>query len=175
MQEVTVTTTIISEGSLSSANLMVDVGSGFTPITLFDDGSHNDGAAFDSVYGAIIPAQPDGTLIQYYVTVEDDLFNTIVDPASSPVTAYSYRVSAADCCGQFTLGYPGNTDCTADGKRNLADITRLIDRVYINKVALCCEANGNVDTDLEGKLNLSDITLLIDHVYISKDETAPCI
>lgn len=78
------------------------------------------------------------------------------------------------CCGFWTNGMTGNTECSADGKRNLADITRLIDRIYISKVILCCEENGNVDGDLEAKINLSDITKLIDYVYISKSETAAC-
>jgi hypothetical protein len=79
------------------------------------------------------------------------------------------------CCGRFLpMPYTGNVDCSSDGKRNLADITRLIDRVYISKNELCCEENGNVDGDAEGKKNLADITRLIDHVYISKAETAAC-
>ena len=81
----------------------------------------------------------------------------------------------ANCCGQFTGGFSGNTNCDAEGKRNLADITKLIDRVYISKALLCCEANGNVDGDVDGKLNLADITKLIDHVYVSKNETEACI
>ena len=84
------------------------------------------------------------------------------------------HLSTCGCCGEFTSGFTGNTDCDVDGKRNLADITRLIDRVYISKVELCCEENGNIDGDLEDKLNLADITALIDHVYISKIETVAC-
>jgi len=78
------------------------------------------------------------------------------------------------CCGVYTAGVTGNTDCSVDGNRNLADITRLIDRVYISKAPLCCEENGNTDGDVDMKINLSDITRLIDHVYISKVETASC-
>ena len=80
----------------------------------------------------------------------------------------------ACCCGHWTSGLTGNTDCDAEGKRNLADITRLIDYVYISKVALCCPGNGNIDGDVLNKINLADITKLIDHVYISKAETATC-
>ena len=78
------------------------------------------------------------------------------------------------CCGTYTGGYTGNTDCDTDGKRNLADITKLIDRVYLSKTPLCCEENGNVDGDSEGKFTLADITKLIDHVYLSKQMTALC-
>ena len=80
----------------------------------------------------------------------------------------------ADCCGFFTAGATGNVDCDSRGQRNLADITRLIDAVYISTEPLCCEGNGNTDGDNEGKVNLADITRLIDHIYITKQETATC-
>ena len=78
------------------------------------------------------------------------------------------------CCGRYSSGLTGNTDCDPAGKRNLADITRLIDRVYLSKNLLCCEGNGNVDGDSSGKMNLADITRLIDSVYLSKVPTAAC-
>jgi hypothetical protein len=58
---------------------------------------------------------------------------------------------------------------------NLADITKLIDRVYLSKNPLCCEENGNVDGDNDAKMNLADITKLIDHIYLSKQPTAACL
>lgn len=81
---------------------------------------------------------------------------------------------STSCCGAFTTGQTGNTNCDVEGKRNLADITRLIDNVYISKQPLCCTENGNVNGDTGDKVNLADITRLIDHVYISKNETASC-
>ena len=84
------------------------------------------------------------------------------------------RVAAAGCCGAYTGGYTGNTDCDPEGRMALSDITKLIDRVYLSKQPLCCEENGNVDGDVENKLALSDITKLIDHVYLSKQPTATC-
>ncbi len=76
------------------------------------------------------------------------------------------------CCGLYTGGYPGNTDCSHDGKRTLADITRLIDHIYISKQDLCCQQNGDVHFD--DKRSLGDITGLIDHVYIRRNEFDPC-
>jgi hypothetical protein len=58
-------------------------------------------------------------------------------------------------------------DLTGDLKVNLADITRLIDHVYLSKAPLNYERAGNVDGSSGGKINLADITLMIDHVYIS--------
>ena len=78
------------------------------------------------------------------------------------------------CCGEFTGGLTGNTDCDESGLLDLADITRLIDNVYISKVELCCLENGNINGDMGGLINLADITRLIDHIYISKQETSSC-
>lgn len=86
----------------------------------------------------------------------------------------SITVIAESCCGLYTGGVTGNTNCDVDGVMNLSDVTRLIDRIYLSKELLCCEENGNVDGDSEGKLNLSDVTRLIDHIYLSKQETAAC-
>ena len=88
--------------------------------------------------------------------------------------AFVAKILNVDCCGYWTNGYAGNTDYGTAGERNLADITKLIDRVYLSKDRLQCEESGNVNGDVEGKVNLADITQLIDHVYLSKAETAAC-
>jgi len=80
----------------------------------------------------------------------------------------------APCCGLYTGGYTGNTNCDNLGKRNLSDITTLIDRVYVTGGTLCCEENGNTNGDIDGKINLSDITVLVDHVYVTLSPTAVC-
>ena len=81
---------------------------------------------------------------------------------------------SGDCCGKYTGGHTGNTNCDPAGIRNLTDVTRLIDRIYISRQLLCCEENGNTDGDPAGKLNLTDVTKLIDNIYLSRSETAAC-
>ena len=39
--------------------------------TMSDDGAHGDGLALDGVYGALLPAQPDGTVVEFYVEAVD--------------------------------------------------------------------------------------------------------
>jgi hypothetical protein len=39
----------------------------FSAATMLDDGLHNDGVAGDGLYGATLPAQPNGTIIEFYV------------------------------------------------------------------------------------------------------------
>ena len=96
-----------------------------------------------------------------------------VDTSSCEVL-FSFACCAACCCGKFTNGHTGNCDCDPEGIRNLTDVTRLIDYIYLSRAPLCCEANGNVDGDAENKINLIDVTRLIDHIYLSKSETVNC-
>ena len=117
------------------------------------------------------------TIFLVHATVYDgdetDL-QSAIDAAESWYTTNRDEMYNPGCCGKFTGGYTGNTDCDSQGKMALSDITKLIDRVYLSKQPLCCEENGNVDGDSQGKMALSDITKLIDHVYLSKQPTALC-
>ena len=111
------------------------------------------------------------------------LLGTVGQTAVGMVSSTSYNLnqgywqdfgSSGGCCGQYASGQTGNCNCDTGGLRDLADITRLIDKVYISKIPLCCPENGNTNGDAGGLVNLADITRLIDHVYISKEETAAC-
>ena len=57
-----------------------------------DDGNHGDGAANDSRYGALIPAQSQGTVVLYNLSATDDYGRTTLDPPAAPVLTHSYRV-----------------------------------------------------------------------------------
>ena len=43
----------------------------FLPVVMADDGLHGDGLANDGVFGASVPAQPNGTIIEFYVEATD--------------------------------------------------------------------------------------------------------
>lgn len=107
----------------------------------------------------------------------------------APNVEYYFAIKACDELGHWSRiltlgpfltpdlkcdGYTGNVDCSANGSRNLADITRIIDHVYISKLPLCCPAEANTNGSADGNINLADITRLIDHVYLSRRETATC-
>jgi uncharacterized lipoprotein YddW (UPF0748 family) len=57
-------------------------------VTVHDDGAHSDGAAGDSVYGAFVPAQPLGAVVQYYFSATDN------QARSSQSAAQQYTVGA---------------------------------------------------------------------------------
>ncbi|MGD8922532.1 MAG: hypothetical protein PVH24_04735 [Candidatus Zixiibacteriota bacterium] len=105
---------------------------------------------------------------------EVDIRVAVTDGVDTTRCSVHLAVTDYPCCGLYTGGLTGNADCDPDGRRNLSDITRMIDHVYISYEPLCCRENGNTDGDDEWEINLSDITRLIDHVYISHAETAPC-
>jgi WD40 repeat protein len=167
---VNINTYLLGCRDVQTVTLHYDSGSGYQALSMFDDGLHDDGLAGDLIYGASLPPSLPAATVRYYVSVTDDDGLLTYDPPDAPVGYYEYTVN---CCGGYTGGYTGNTNCSADGLRTLSDITKLIDRVYISKSALCCEENGNTNGDPGGAITLSDITVLIDHVFVSKTETAP--
>lgn len=58
----------------------------FNSLTMFDDGLHGDGSAHDGVYGANLPAQPNGTVVEFYVKATDSSNNSRTLPGPTDVT-----------------------------------------------------------------------------------------
>ncbi|MBN2592351.1 MAG: lamin tail domain-containing protein [Sedimentisphaerales bacterium] len=67
----------------------------YSRLTMFDDGAHGDGAADDRIYGAVIPAQQDGTIIEFYVEARDGASNSRTWPAPSIVDDIPEQVTNA--------------------------------------------------------------------------------
>jgi hypothetical protein len=64
----------------------------FTSVVMFDDGAHNDSAGGDGIYGAILPALADGTVVEFYVEATDSLGQSRTWPA--PATTGGQVVNA---------------------------------------------------------------------------------
>jgi hypothetical protein len=76
----------------------------FTASTMFDDGAHGDGLAGDGIYAFTIPAQPDGTVIEFYVHATDAEGNARSWPAPALPAADSPggpATNAANALFQF--------------------------------------------------------------------------
>jgi len=73
---------------------------------------------------------------------------------------------ACDCCLFFT----GNVD--GEGGVDIADLTFLIDHLFINFPPIDCPEEGNVDGD--GGIDIADLTFLIDHLFINFPSLPPC-
>jgi hypothetical protein len=58
----------------------------FTSTPMLDDGAHGDGLAADGIYAAVLPAWADGTVIEFYLQVQDLEGNTRIYPGVTPPT-----------------------------------------------------------------------------------------
>jgi hypothetical protein len=126
---------------------------------------------------AIGPYAVEGNVLTYTPDAADAGVRIWTIGVTDGVDTSACTVAFSDgstCCGLYSGGYTGNTNCSTDGLVTLADITALIDRVYITKEELCCPESGNVNGSEDGLVTLGDITVLIDHVYISRVSTAFC-
>jgi hypothetical protein len=71
---VTVSARLLPEsGGTAAAQLFyrVDGAAVFSSTAMLDDGLHGDGSAFDSIFGATLPPQPDRTIVEFYVRATD--------------------------------------------------------------------------------------------------------
>ena len=113
-----VTCRVSGSTSLGPVTLVYDVGTGPTNVTMFDDGTHHDGASGDGVYGAQIPAFPEGATVHYYVQAQYDLNRQAADPSGAPAQSYSYvvmsSVTVTPLAGSIVLGRPTDHSITAN-------------------------------------------------------------
>ncbi len=62
---------------------------------MFDDGAHDDGQANDGLFGAVIPAQQNGRIVEFYVAAEDSGGNSRTWPAPSLIDGVPQQVTNA--------------------------------------------------------------------------------
>ncbi len=80
-----------AEGPVT-VRLMVDTGAGFSAISMNDNGTDGDRAAGDSVFSAVIPVHPAGTLVRYYAIATDQAGQSNLWPGAAPVDYHAYTV-----------------------------------------------------------------------------------
>ena len=66
----------------------------FNSIPMVDDGLHGDGAAGDGIFGARLPAQPNGTIVEFYVEAKNPAGATRQWPAPAKNEAGQWEQSA---------------------------------------------------------------------------------
>ena len=75
---------------------------------MFDDGAHNDGLSGDGIYGAILPAQTEATVVEFYLQAQDleghvRTYPNVIPPSgSSPNGEFIYQVDS----GAYTGSQP---------------------------------------------------------------------
>jgi hypothetical protein len=117
----------------------------FTSVPMYDDGTHGDGLAGDGIYAAILPAQPNNTIIEFYLQATDlesnlRTYPNFIPPANSARTAnLLYQVDSGVYSGPQpvyrlimtemeraelnTIGGPNCPDYDSDAQMNATWIT----------------------------------------------------
>ncbi len=67
----------------------------YIEVMMFDDGAHGDGRAGDGVYGAAIPTQQDGKIVEFFIEVSDAGANRRTWPAPSIIDGVPEQVTNA--------------------------------------------------------------------------------
>ena len=81
---VTVTAHVVDEaatGLVVTLRHRLDGAAAFQSSAMFDDGQHGDGAPNDGVFGVTLPAQPNNTLVEFYLEASDAQGNVRTYPA----------------------------------------------------------------------------------------------
>jgi len=93
-----------------------------------------------------------------------------IDKARRWLVEHVTTSCAASCC----IGSTGNVDGDVSDIVDIADLTFLIDHLFINFPPLDCPEEGNVDGDSGNIVDIADLTFLIDHLFINFLPTAAC-
>jgi hypothetical protein len=92
------------------------------------------------------------------------------DGTTSDMGAYYYP-NPSFCCSGIT----GNIDGDAEDLVDIADLTHLIDYLYITRTTPTCLAEANTDGDPGGLVDIADLTYMIAYLYIPPNpEPAGC-
>jgi hypothetical protein len=89
---VRVTVLAYDQEGLAKVELMVDAGTGFQTIAMYDDGSNGDAVAGDSLFTGTIPPKASGTLVKYYAMATDLIGQTDNWPNDAPTEYHAYTV-----------------------------------------------------------------------------------
>ncbi len=97
VEDVLVTASVSDERGITSATLFWRVdGAGGNPaqLAMTDDGLNDDGVASNGVYGARIPAQPDRTIVLFWIQATAQGGQTVTAPATAPSPSFLYQVES---------------------------------------------------------------------------------
>ncbi len=91
---------------------------------------------------------------------------------TAPMGAIDFTSGRLDYVASCCVGNVGNVDCEPDDLVTMADLTVLIDHLFISLDPLCCLPEADVDHTSD--VTMGDLTVLIDHLFISLDPLGPC-
>lgn len=82
----------------------------------------------------------------------------------------NFFLNEANCC----VGMRGNIDSDPADVVDIADLTTLIDHLFINLQPLPCTPEADLSIDGSGTIEIDDLTVLIDHLFISLTDLPSC-
>jgi hypothetical protein len=89
---VTVTARIEDNDGIDSASVFYNPDTVFVQLPMVDDGTNGDVQGGDGIFTGIIPGQPVGGLVHYYIYAQDSLGRSYTDPRDAPIETHSYTV-----------------------------------------------------------------------------------
>lgn len=157
---IVITSEVFSDNDLHITSLFIDTGSGFFMTTMFDDGAHGDGAAGDSVYGAVLQPITGNRVVPYYVYASTVADSSASDPPPAPIVTYELFVEPIILCG----------DVNASGGIDIDDVVYEI--AYVFQSGAEPDPLESGDVDCSGTIDIDDIVYLVNFVFSSGN--APC-
>src|ERR1043166_7267233 len=160
---ITITARLLDESAVLSPTLFyrVDVNpqtNPFLTLPMVDDGAHGDGVAGDGIFGAVIPAQANGTVLEFYVQARDAGAHTNTWPASV--------IAAAD--GTGPTGQVANALCQVDdnaanafgGVPSMQPVYKLImlEAERAELAGIPCSGSENSNAEMNGTFLTVDAT-----------------
>ena len=136
------------------------------------------GWAKDGPYTNILIAPPPGPADPYPAFGTGPLFSYTgtgkivwaeAADTSARLVPVEYPGGAYHGCG---WQWSGNVDCDPSQLVDIADLTRLIDYLFVSRDSLCCEGEANCDGS--PGIDLGDVTRLIDYLFVNRTPPAPC-
>ena len=146
-----ITTYASDQTAVAAVNLVYDAGAGQVTVPMFDDGSHEDGAAGDGMYGGQIPAFPLGTAVRHSISATNNAGQTATDPVANLTSIgylYSYTVSPPSQGLPVLNALPGGTFTMGDAF-NTVDPNHPNDQLPLHTVALSPFSIGRFDVTNE--------------------------
>lgn len=97
------------------------------------------------------------------------LNGTVGQAAAGPGSSPSYKLNggfwqnfgSGSCC----IGVRGNVDCDPGQSVDIADLTVLVDNLFITFTPLCCPTEA--DMVIDNSIDIADLTFLVDNLFIT--------
>ncbi len=149
---VTITARVVDEapsGVSVSLHWRVDGSPSFTLLAMADDGAHGDGLPGDGLYGAILPVQPNGTIVEYFLTAAD---------ASGNTRTYPLWVAPADSTRTANLLYQVDNESGTGAQPVYRLILRESERAYLETLSNNSNLATGPTTDSDAEMNATWVT-----------------